>query len=346
MEGAKRNRKKRFNLSDMSDEQVQAFMDSVSSDEEDGDFSADEESDPDYEPEQQSYIPTTSVTGDNVVIDGLSDLGATANVVVRLSQTIPDFHHHILYFDNFYTSMPLMVYLRARGIYSLGTVRSNRIPNCKLPADKDIADEERANPNQQTAKTPHYDRKQKQFIEMDCLSTIIREYNSHMGGVDLMDGLMGRYHIRAKTRDPMTRLFYHFIDMAATNSYVLYHRILAEQRNDSNNVNEEKPLELPAFREEIAAGLVAYQVKRVGRPPTMPQDHSSEASSVGKRAQHPVDDIRFDGYDHLPKWLDKEGGKKKCKLCKTSQTQCTCDKCNIHLCCSNAKNCFSAYHRQ
>lgn len=61
--------------------------------------------------------------GDNIILPGTPDLGATSNVVIRLSQTIPDFVHHILYFDNFYTSLPLLVYLRARGIYSLGTVR-------------------------------------------------------------------------------------------------------------------------------------------------------------------------------------------------------------------------------
>lgn len=80
--------------------------------------------------------------GDNVVLAGQPDLGSTSNVVVRLSQTIPDFKHHILYFDNFYTSIPLLVYLRARGIYSLGTVRVNRIPKCKLPNDAVIKKEQ------------------------------------------------------------------------------------------------------------------------------------------------------------------------------------------------------------
>lgn len=61
--------------------------------------------------------------GDNVILPDAPDLGATSNIVVRLSQTIPNFAHHILYFDNFYTSLPLLVYLRARGIYSLGTMR-------------------------------------------------------------------------------------------------------------------------------------------------------------------------------------------------------------------------------
>lgn len=81
--------------------------------------------------------------GDNVVLPGQPDLGATANVVVRLSQTIPEFVHHILYVDNFYTSLPLLVLLRARGIFSLGTVRIPRIPNYKLPNEKDIKDEPR-----------------------------------------------------------------------------------------------------------------------------------------------------------------------------------------------------------
>lgn len=81
--------------------------------------------------------------GDNKILEGQPDLGATANVVIRLSQSIPDFQHHIIYFDNFYTSIPLLVYLRARGIYSLGTVRVNRLPNCKLPSDNEIKSKER-----------------------------------------------------------------------------------------------------------------------------------------------------------------------------------------------------------
>lgn len=83
---------------------------------------------------------------------------------------------------------------------------------------------DRTNPNQQPSKAARFDRKQEKKIEIDC-PQIIKECNSHMGGVDLMDGLMGRYHVRAKTRDAATRLFYHFIDMAATNAYLLYRRM-------------------------------------------------------------------------------------------------------------------------
>lgn len=198
------------------------------------------------------------------------------------------------------------------------------------------------NPEEHPAKATRYDRKQKKYIEVDC-PQIIREYNSHMGGVDLMDGLMGRYHIRTKTRNPITRLFYHFIDMAATNAYILSRRIHAEKCMDSSNSGEEEVLQLPQFREEIAAGLVVYQEKKkIGRPSTS----TPQASSSSHKANHPVADTRYDGFDHFPIWLSKTGGKRFCKLCKKSQTQCFCQKCKLHLCCSNAKNCFFEYHNR
>lgn len=145
--------------------------------------------------------------GDNVILPGMPNLGATSNVVVRLSQSVPNFMNHIIYMDNFYTSLPLLVYLRARGIYALGTIRPNRIPMSKLPLDKDVKDKPRgysteyvanvkgvyittvlwkdskcvrlastyvgvqpfhqANSNVQPSKSARYDRKKGGFIEID-----------------------------------------------------------------------------------------------------------------------------------------------------------------------------------
>lgn len=234
--------------------------------------------------------------GDNVVLDGQPNLGSTANVVIRLSQTIPNFENYILYFDNFYTSLPLLVYLRSRGIFSLGTVRKNRIPNCKIMDDDQLKKKPRdhsveyvanchgvsisnvlwknnrdvllvstyvgvlplmslkLNPNVQPAKIMRYARTEHAHKDIDC-PYIIHEYNRHMGGVDLMDGLMGRYHIRAKTRNVMTRLFYHLIDMAATNAHILYHRMNVQLRNDTSADKSDDLYQLPTFREKIAEGM-------------------------------------------------------------------------------------------
>ncbi|XP_051864255.1 piggyBac transposable element-derived protein 3-like [Drosophila albomicans] len=148
-----------------------------------------------------------SGAGDTVVLPGHPDLGASANIVVRLTQTVETFKNHIIYFDNFYTSLPLMVYLRAKGIYSLGTVRGNRIPNDKLPNDiaiditnvlwKDskpvrflftyvgVKQFQRTTPREGTAKAARFGRKAKRHISIDC-PQIVHEYNAHMGGVDLI----------------------------------------------------------------------------------------------------------------------------------------------------------------
>lgn len=173
-----------------------------------------------------------------------------------------------------------------------------------------------------------------------------------------MDGLMGRYHIRAKSRDAMVRLFYHFIDMAATNAYILYRRMHAEMHaercNDSSlEVPPPKPklFELPEFREKIAAGLVSFVPKRsVGRPtsrpstPTTPPPVAPPCSlKPGQRSKHPVEDIRYDGLDHYAIMLTNQE-KRFCKLCKTSKTQFFCEKCRLHLCITNQKNCFKSYH--
>lgn len=72
--------------------------------------------------------------------DSQPNLGASANVVMRLLHNLPQHLNHRVYFDNYYTTVPLMVELGQRGIEALGTVRRNRLPNCILP---DITKESR-----------------------------------------------------------------------------------------------------------------------------------------------------------------------------------------------------------
>lgn len=315
-----------------------------------------------------------SGAGDNVILENTPDLGAASNVVVRLSKKIPDNINHIVYFDNFYTSLGLLTYLRSRGIYSLGTVRENRVPNIKLSTEAELTQRkaERGYSEEyvgtaygidissvlwrdtktvrllstyigvkpflskktdlQPQKAKRWDAKTKQRKEIDC-PFIITEYNQHMGGVDIMDGLIGRYHIRMKTRKWTNRLFFHLLDMAMVNAYILYHRLQRERT------------QLPNFRTAVAESLclagVAQGKRSVGRPvlqsPILPKP---------KRAYIPTDDVRYDNIGHWCAFHDRSG-KKTCKFpgCK-SETQAYCTKCNLNLCNSPAKTCFLAFHQR
>ncbi|KAJ8931524.1 hypothetical protein NQ314_015548 [Rhamnusium bicolor] len=66
------------------------------------------------------------------------DLGSSSNIVLRLCRNVPNNQNYRVYFDNFYASIPLAVHLAK--CLCLGTMRS-RIPNCKLPSDKEMAKE-------------------------------------------------------------------------------------------------------------------------------------------------------------------------------------------------------------
>ncbi|XP_053613238.1 piggyBac transposable element-derived protein 1-like isoform X2 [Plodia interpunctella] len=71
-------------------------------------------------------------------MEGEPDIGATGNVVVRLLRSVPRYQNYIVYFDNFYTSLPLIYFLAKQGIHCVGTVQQNRIPNSKLPEKKEF----------------------------------------------------------------------------------------------------------------------------------------------------------------------------------------------------------------
>lgn len=312
--------------------------------------------------------------GDNKLIPNTPNLGAAANVVVRLSQIVPDNLNHIVYFDNVYTTLPLLVYLRSRGIYSLGTIRSNRISNSKLSKDECVKKMDRGQKEESVGvaygcsissvlwndaravrlvstyvgtepffdvidrrckpqQIERWDKKTKQKILIDC-PMIISEYNKHMGGVDLMDSLIGRYHIEMKTRKWINRIFHHLIDVAMVNAYLLYRRVRIGDKMD-----------LASFRSTVAEALCFSKngaVKRRGRPP---KDQTPQTIPIkNTKTYFPVDEVRFDGVGHPCQKLSYSE-RKTCKYpnCK-SRTQAYCPKCKLHLCSSSKNNCFIKFH--
>ena len=40
------------------------------------------------------------------------DLGACSHIVIRLTRDVPKFHYHRIYFDNYYTTLPLLAFLK------------------------------------------------------------------------------------------------------------------------------------------------------------------------------------------------------------------------------------------
>lgn len=302
------------------------------------------------------------------------DLGPTGNTVVRLTRIVPRRANHIIYFDNYYTSVPLVTYLAKEGIYCLATIQSNRIPNNKLPDKKTLMkrtvprghhEEQVANVDgidisavvwkdnkpvtllsTYTGAMPattisRYDKATKQRVSINC-PNVIKDYNTHMGGVDLLDSFVGRYHITRKSRKWTNRLFFHLLDVTIINSWLLYKKTLKQTRSDT------RPLNLCKYRLELANSLCNLGVQGNSTKRGCPSSSSLEAELQLKKKRGPAQtmppkDVRQDKTDHWQKWGDRA----RCKYpnCK-GYTFTYCEKCQVSLCYNRDNNCFYKFHTE
>ena len=66
------------------------------------------------------------------------NLQKSVKVVARLCKELPCHQNHKVFFDNWFTTLYLMLYMRKEGYLSVGTVRSNRIQGCPLTPNKEL----------------------------------------------------------------------------------------------------------------------------------------------------------------------------------------------------------------
>lgn len=161
-------------------------------------------------------------------------------------------------------------------------------------------------------------------------------YNRHMGGVDLLDSIMGIYKIRLRSKRWPMRLFYHYLDLTMANAWILYRRVAAYKKVES------KCLASADFRQEVAVTLC-----KIGAKTNVSTRRSLQTEIEAKKhkgpAQHvPPKAVRQDQIGHWPQWSDK---KIRCKFPKcVGFTHNVCEKCGVALCYTKTKNCFKEFH--
>jgi len=236
-------------------------------------------------------------------------LGISSDVVLYLAKGLPEDKPFKLYFDNWFTSVSLLIALKEMGIFATGTIRKNRISNCQLLSDAELKKRGRGSfdtkyeVNKNLACVKWFDNKSVQLLSscedhqpvgickrwspkdkayIDVARpAIVASYNKGMGGVDLADMLMELYKVNPRSRKWYMRIFYWCLGTSMTNAWLLYFQMI--------NPNQ-KYMPLIKFQMEVAHELLQctdstlFEKKR-GRPSNAQRESSvislgSPSSSV------------------------------------------------------------------
>lgn len=295
----------------------------------------------------------------------LSNFGSGATMVLHLANRI-DRSGHKLFFDNYFSTFQLFEILAQKQIYAAGTVRLDRFSKPPFSSDSEMkkrgrgCSEEVVSTNGSVVVVKWYDNKcvslASNYIGVGTPDTaqrfdkatqrkiaierpeIVRDYNSNMGGVDLMNQMISYYRIYIRSKKWTLRMITHFIDFSIVNSWIEY-KIDCQK----SEIPKREVMDLLAFRMKLAHQLVYFQTaeKRTARI-TLDEIRSKHARVDKSRESRTEEIIRYDGYDHLPKHSEK---RLRCKLesCSLKST-IFCPKCNVHLCVNKNNDCFYEYH--
>lgn len=292
--------------------------------------------------------------GKNVQIneDYEKQFGKAATPLIQMIDSFDDDTKNLpfsLYFDNLFTGMELLSYLKQEGYNGTGTIRESRVPKeCTIMPCKDMKKLERGTFTYKcsddgilvarwqdtgsvtVATTVHsvnpvghvrrYSKKEKKYI-MIPRPLLIGEYNKYMGGTDLMDENVNRHRISIRGKKWWWSIFTWLLDVSVQNAWQL-HRSVGS-----------KLTQLEFKREIVRFYLTSYgsSPRGAGRPST-----SKASVSKGRLP----DSIRYDGKNHYI--IQNLGNKRRrCagEYCK-SVGRTACSKCDVGLCVS----CFLTYH--
>ncbi|XP_050527792.1 piggyBac transposable element-derived protein 3-like [Daktulosphaira vitifoliae] len=260
----------------------------------------------------------------NIMPDNLPSFSVSSNMVVKMAASIPRNCNYKIFFDNWFTSIDLLIYLEKEGILPLGTARLNRLTGLNMPSEKDFKKKGRGTfceklttindvtlsavswydnklvnmvstyvGSQPIGEKKIFFRSEKKYKMVPCPKAI-DTYNSYMGGVDSM---LGYYRISIKSKKYYIKIFFHVLDLCVVNAWLLYRRVHTD--------NSYLPLvDFKLLVSEVLCEKQKVSPKRRGRP-TLEENTTEYMYNEKKRRRGPCKEIpeqevRLDGYDHYP----------------------------------------------
>lgn len=280
------------------------------------------------------------------------ECGLGERVVLDLTSGLEG-KNHIVYMDNFFSSLQLYEKLRNKNIFACGTVNPKRKGLPPLENEKNMLRGEFSFSVSNTGtavyrwkdskgvnilSTAHdpseistVKRKQKDGTRKTFTCPLaIQEYNCHMNFVDKFDRLKNEYKIDRKSKKWWMRLFFHFIDCCVTNAFIIHKEIDMQQYNN-------KDFKRTLYRTIFAARIVS--TKKAG---VILEDRP--ANTTNKKARVDVN-VRLVSSSHQPTHMALP---RRCALCSSKKnpvrSRWKCDVCDVALCLRSGKTCFNDFH--
>ena len=151
---------------------------------------------------------------------------------------------------------------------------------------------------------------------------IVEDYNRHMGYVDKGDRMANSYSISRRTYKWTKKLFFHLLNLAILNSYILFSSFGGKKFSHGD-------FRLALVRNMLAHAMQEGKIRRpIGRP-------CETATNIGR--------LECRGSKHWPTPSDT---RVRCRVCSkrgvTRNVSVKCRKCGVGLCAS--RSCFEEYH--
>ena len=280
-------------------------------------------------------------------------LGQGPNVVLDLVEKAQIGRGTEVFFDNLFTSFPLLENLSEKGIGGTGTVRQNRLNKVPIINKKEMEKKEIVRGHSDVAykddtvlvawrdskavylasnkhtgdinhKCKRFDRVKRASVQIP-IPDMIKAYNESMGGVDLLDAMVAVYRVLYRIKKWWFCFYAWSLSVSAVNAWRL--RMC---------VKEKKEPFLDFLRELVIEMFMA---------------HGTAPYVIRKQPSLQAEHRRFDGLNH---WItstekDKTGkpSRRNCKQCclkgkKDAKCLFMCEKCEVPL----HTHCFKAYHKE
>lgn len=290
----------------------------------------------------------------------VKSLSLGERVVNKLSSAFAGFGY-CLFFDNFFSSIPLAKNLLKKSFFSCATIRQTRkfFPKELLKSDKAMkAGEHDGATDGEITISKWMDRGKKSVCVISTMHSAsktahvlrtqptgerklvqcpeaISDYNKYMGGVDHFDQLLSSYSISWKSRRWWMRIYYYCLDACVVNSYIIYKTTLNQSSDKS------KPMSHLEFRSVLASQLIGSYSGR-SKPGPISQCGRGRKKNQPEGRSTVYNAMRL---NNVGKHLPMIGSRRRCCHCSTAKKQqrskVICKECNVALC----VECFIPFHK-